>query len=85
MNKNAAVAAMAALTIIAPFASAFGVGLGATCRYYCHVKDGSFGWYGAFGRDWGGPSSATTLYAYKIVRDAEGCNDIFLQNLPKPP
>ena len=72
MNKHAAIAAMAALTIIAPFASAFGVGLGATCRYYCHVKDGSFGWYGAFGRDWGGPSSATTLYAYKIVRDAEG-------------
>ena len=72
MNKRTAIAAMAAFTMIAPFASAFGVGLGATCRYYCHVKDGSFGWYGAFGRDWGGPSSATTLYAYKIVRDAEG-------------
>lgn len=72
MTKFAAIAALSAFTIIAPFASAFGVGLGATCRYYCHVKDGSFGWYGAFGRDWGGPSSATTLYAYKIVRDAEG-------------
>ena len=73
MKKQTAIAAMAAFSIIAPFASALGEpALPATCRYYCHVKDGTFGWYGAFGRDWGGPSSDTTLYAYKIVRDGNG-------------
>ncbi len=63
---------MAAFTMIAPFASAFGEpALGGTCRYYCHVKNGGFGWYNAFDKD-GGPSSDTVLYAYKIVRDGEG-------------
>ncbi len=63
---------MAAFTIIAPFATAFGEpALGGTCRYYCHVKNGGFGWYNAFDKD-GGPSSDTELYAYKIVRDGEG-------------
>ena len=73
MNKHAAIAAMAALTIIAPFASAFGEpALGGTCRFYCHVKNGGWGWYDACDTDLGPYSSDTVLYAYKIVRDGQG-------------
>ena len=64
---------MAAFTMITPFATAFGEpALGGTCRFYCHVKNGGFGWYDACNTDLGPYSSATVLYAYKIVRDGEG-------------
>ena len=73
MNKRTAIAAMAAITIIAPFATAFGEpALGGTCRFYCHVKNGGWGWYDACNTDLGPYSSDTVLYAYKIVRDGEG-------------
>ena len=72
MNKRTAIAAMAAFSIIAPVASTFGAGLQGACRFYCHIKDGTFGWYGWCDKDWGGPSSATVLEAYKIVRDGNG-------------
>ena len=73
MTKFTAIAALSAFTIIAPFASALGEpALGGTCRYYCHVKNGGWGWYDACNTDLGPGSSDTVLYAYKIVRDGEG-------------
>ena len=73
MTKFTAIAALSAFTIIAPFASALGEpALGGTCRYYCHVKNGCWGWYDACNTDLGPGSSDTVLYAYKIVRDGEG-------------
>ena len=65
MKKHVAIAALSAFTIIAPFASALGVGIGGSCRYYCHVKTG-WGWYYA------GADVDATLEVYKIVRDASG-------------
>ena len=56
------VAAGLAICMLAPQAQA--VGLQGQCNYYCHVKDGT----------WGSIPEAINgkLYAYKIVRDADG-------------
>ena len=65
MTKFAAIAAIAAFTISAPFASAFGVGMGGSCRYYLHVKN-CWGWY------YTGDNVDVTLEVYKINRDSNG-------------
>ena len=62
--KKTTTAAAIGLAICTLASPAQAVGLQGQCNYYCHVKDGT----------WGSIPEAINgkLYAYKIVRDADG-------------